>query len=77
MKVFVATKVAGCRPLTLLKLTFLQICFKSSANYSYLVFQGMVNKCAAPNCTSGYANNEKKQIGKFHFPLKNAQLKVH
>ena len=34
----------------------------------------MVNKCAAPNCTSGYASNEKKQIAKFHFPLKNAEF---
>ena len=35
----------------------------------------MFNKCAAPKCTSGYASNEKKQIAKFHFPLKNAELK--
>ena len=34
----------------------------------------MVNKCAAPKCTSGYASNEKKQIAKFHFPLKCAEL---
>ena len=34
----------------------------------------MVNKCAAPKCTSGYARNEKKQIAKFHFPLKIAEL---
>ena len=32
-------------------------------------------KCASPKCASGYANNEKKQIAKFHFPLKNAELK--
>ena len=25
-------------------------------------------------CTSGYASNEKKQIAKFYFPLKNAEL---
>ena len=35
----------------------------------------MFNKCAAPNCTSGCASNEKKQIAKFYFPLKNADLK--
>ena len=35
----------------------------------------MFNKCAAPKCTSGYASNEKKQIAKFNFPLKNAELK--
>ena len=35
----------------------------------------MVNKCAAPKCTSGYASNEKKQMAKFHFPLKNAESK--
>ena len=29
----------------------------------------------APKCTSGYANNEKKKIAKFHFPLKNEDLK--
>ena len=34
----------------------------------------MFNKCAAPKCTSGYASDEKKQIEKFHFPLKNADL---
>ena len=38
----------------------------------------MVNKYAASKCNSGYASNEKKnqkkQIGKFHFPLKNAEL---
>ena len=34
----------------------------------------MVNKCAAPKCTSGYASNEKKQIANFHFPLKRAEL---
>ena len=34
----------------------------------------MVNKCAAPKCTSGYASSEKKQIAKFNFPLKNAKL---
>ena len=34
----------------------------------------MVNKCAPPKCTSGYTSNEKKQIPKFHFPLKNAKL---
>ena len=35
----------------------------------------MLNKCAAPKCTSDYASNEKKQIAKFDFPLKNAELK--
>ena len=35
----------------------------------------MVNKYAAPKYTSGYARNEKKQISKFHFPLKNAESK--
>ena len=35
----------------------------------------MFNKCAAPKCTSGYASNEKKQIAKFHFPLKKAESK--
>ena len=37
----------------------------------------MFNKCAAPKCTSGYASNEKKQIAKFHFPLKNAELQKY
>ena len=32
----------------------------------------MFNKFAAPKCASGYARNEKKQIAKFHFSLKNA-----
>ena len=35
----------------------------------------MSNKCAAPKCTSGYASDENKQIAKFHFLLKNADLK--
>ena len=35
----------------------------------------MFNKYAALKCTSGYAINEKKQIAKFNFPLKNADLK--
>ena len=34
----------------------------------------MVNKCTAPKRPSGYASNEKKQIAKFHFPQKNAEL---
>ena len=34
----------------------------------------MVNKCAAPMCNPGYASNEKKQIAKSRFPLKNAEL---
>ena len=34
----------------------------------------MVTKCAAPKCTSGCASDEKKQIAKFNFPLKNAEL---
>ena len=35
----------------------------------------MLNKSAALKCTSGYASNEKKQIEKFHFSLKNSDLK--
>ena len=35
----------------------------------------MFNKSAAPKCTSGYAINEKKQIAKFHFPLKKRGFK--
>ena len=34
----------------------------------------MVSKCAALICTSGYASNEKKEIAKFYFSLKNAKL---
>ena len=34
----------------------------------------MVNKCTAPKCTFGYVSNEKKQIAKFHFRPKNAEL---
>ena len=34
----------------------------------------MVNKCAASKYTSSYASNEKKQIGKFHFSLKNQEF---
>ena len=36
--------------------------------------QIMVNKCAAPSCRSGYAQNETKHITKFHFPFKNFGL---
>ena len=35
----------------------------------------MVNKCAAPKCNSVYASNEKKQVAKFNFPLKNTESK--
>ena len=35
----------------------------------------MYNKCATPKCTSGFVSNGRKQIAKFHFPLKNANLK--
>ena len=35
----------------------------------------MFNKCAALNCTSGCASNEKEQITKFYFLLKNVDLK--
>ena len=39
VKVFIATKVAGCRALSLLKLTLSLKCFKSSAKITYyLVF---------------------------------------
>ena len=34
----------------------------------------MVKKCAALKCASDYGRNEKKQISKFHFPLKIAEL---
>ena len=78
MKVFIVTKVAGSRPLTLLKLTPSQICFKNSAKITTLllhcILENGVNKCAAPKCTSVSASNEKKQTAKFQFPLKNAEL---
>ena len=36
----------------------------------------MFNKCETPKCTtSGYASDEKKQIEKFNFLLKTADLK--
>ena len=35
----------------------------------------MVNKCAVPQCTSGYASVEKMQIAKFYFALKNESKK--
>ena len=47
MKVFIVTKVAGCRPLTLLKLTLSRIYFKNFAKITSLCFNKMVNKCAA------------------------------
>ena len=34
----------------------------------------MVNKFAAPKCTSGYVSNEKKPSAKIRFSVKNAQL---
>ena len=39
VKVFIVTKVAGCRPLTLLILTLSQICFKNSAKITTLCFR--------------------------------------
>ena len=53
VKVFIITKVAGCRPLALLKLTLSEICFKELCKNYYLVFREMVNKCADPCWTSG------------------------
>ena len=35
----------------------------------------MFNKCVNPKCTSGYDSDEKKKNSKFHFPLRNADLK--
>ena len=37
VKVFIVTKVTGCRPLVLLKLTLSQICFKDLCKSYYLV----------------------------------------
>ena len=39
VKVFIVTKGAGCRPLTLLKLTLSQISFKNSAKITHLRFR--------------------------------------
>ena len=39
LKGFIVTKVAGCKPLTLLKLTLSQICFKNSAKITTLCFR--------------------------------------
>ena len=52
-KVFVVTKVAGCRSLALLKLTLSQICFKELCKNVYLAFEEMVHKYADPKWTSG------------------------
>ena len=53
MRVFIADKVTGCRPLALLKLTLLQVCFKELCKNYFIVFWEMVNKCADPSWTSG------------------------
>ena len=59
------------RSLTLLKLTLSQICFKSSAKITTLCFKKCLMNVQLRN--SGYASNEKKQIAKFHFRLKNVE----
>ena len=39
LKIFIVTEVAGCRPLTLLKLTLSQTCLKNSAKINTLCFR--------------------------------------
>ena len=75
MKVFIATEVAGCRPLALDKLTLSQISFKNVAKITTLCFrEWLINVVlkAVLKCTSGFSSNEKKQIAKFHYLLKTA-----
>ena len=67
MKVFV-TKVAGCRPVTLQKLTLSQICFKNSRKIATFCLKKWIINMQLQS--SGYASNERKQIAKFDFPLK-------
>ena len=59
LKVFIVAKVAGCRPLTLLKLTLSRFFRKWLVNVQLQA--------------SSYASNEMKQIEKFYFPLKNVE----
>ena len=59
VKAFTVTKVAGCRSLTLLK-SILSHC----KNY-FLLFQEMINKCATPKCTSGYAAMKRNKLQNF------------
>ena len=42
VKVVIVTKVAGCRPLTLMILTLSQICFKNPAKITTLCFKEWV-----------------------------------
>ena len=75
MKVFIATEVAGCRPLALDKLTLSQISFKNVAKITTLCFrEWLINVVlkVVLKCTSGFSSNEKKQIAKFHYLLKTA-----
>ena len=59
------------RPLTLLKLILAKIFCKSSAKITTLCFRKCLMNVQLRS--SGYASNEKKQIAKFHFPLKNVE----
>ena len=59
------------RPLTLQKVTLSQICFNNSAEINTLCFRKCLMNVQLRS--SGYASNEKKQIAKFHFPLKNVE----
>ena len=70
-KCLLLLKLQAVRPLTLLKLTLSQICFKNSAKITTLCFRKCLMNVQLRS--SGYASNEKKQIAKFHFPLKNVE----
>ena len=47
------------------------MCFKNSAKITTLCCRECLINV---QCTSGNASDEKKQIAKCHFPLKNADL---
>ena len=68
-KYLLLLKLQAVRPLTLLKLTLSQICFKNSAKITTLCFRKCLMNVQLRSC--GYASSEKKQIAKLHFPLKN------
>ena len=70
-KYLLLLKLQAVRPLTLLKLTLSQICFKNSAKITTLCFRKCLMNVQLRS--SGYASNEKKQIANFHFPLKNVE----
>ena len=70
-KYLLLLKLQVVRPLTLLKSTLSQICFKNSAKITTLWFRKCLMNVQLRS--SSYISNEKKQIANFYFALKSVE----